>query len=795
MESANTHTQYEKKHRWYSLKGSTLIMIGLGILGALGPLLFIPVKGFSVLMGKGFLMMIITGILGILISIMILRKGSITVPKHPIIIGLGLVILSGLLGTVFSPSWRTSLIGYGFETTTVVFTIGFALVIYTASQIIKTFQQVAWVLLGIVGTFGLLAVIHAIRFITGPETANLFVLWTTTSTLAGSWFDLGILSGIVLLFAMVTAELVPKKHLLQKFIIILGAIATVFLFIMNIRLIWVVVGLMALFFVIYLFSFVYWDSARSSTNQTTRIPWYALSVFFIAVAAILFGGALSSFTARHEALPFQDIRPSLIVSKDVAKESIARNIAFGYGPNTFGSVWQKVKPKTLSGTSVAAIDFNFGASYFVTQLATLGIIGIMTWCFLAVLVGLLIFRFFFFHFQSPGDRYLGSALALITGFIGLMGVIHIPGVGMMMMFAVLIGAMMGILQGQGSIKELTYSFVRDPRSSFFGIVIATACILASIFWVYGEIRKISSFIHFNKGQQLLFVGDGDNANRQLLLAGVLARHDLYYRQLAVVALDTINEIVTSTASDQTIKVQQALGTALGYAQSSVQINPMDYKNWVLLGNVYRFMVTLGISDAAGDAQKAYQEAAYRNPNDTTMGLYFAQLALAQKDSKGAVDLINKSIAQYPTSDAYISRAQIEVNQNKITEATNSLIQATVYNPTNAALMYQLGLLFYSQNRFTEAAQAFDRTIMIDKSFGEAYLYLGVTYEKLGRVQDAKKVYDYVRSKNKDAAKIIEKMRSTTPPSVIPEIQTGDTSSVVPNPKSQSTKSVAPTKKK
>jgi tetratricopeptide (TPR) repeat protein len=204
------------------------------------------------------------------------------------------------------------------------------------------------------------------------------------------------------------------------------------------------------------------------------------------------------------------------------------------------------------------------------------------------------------------------------------------------------------------------------------------------------------------------------------------------------------------------------------------------------------MVNLGVADAYDRATSAYQEAQKRNPNDSTMLLYFAQLAVAKKDVDSALNFIKDSITKYPTSDAYIVRAQIQLSQQKFDSASDSLKAALALDPYNADLAYQYGLLLLSQRHYTDAIPMLQQAILVNRNYAIAYVYLGYAYERAGDMTNANKVYDYIKQTFKGGAEAITAVKNgqidQPDPTTTPDA-TKDTS------KLPDKKTVAPAKKK
>ncbi len=779
-----------------SISGNSFMYGLLMLLVIVGPLFFIPTRAFSVISSKGFFIFFV-GILGLLTyGVHVLRKGALVLPRHKIFLVLLGIIVLGIIGSFFAPSFGFAFLGYGFETTSWLFLMFFSLMVFLAYFVFNSYERVGVAYGGLVLVFLIFALTHIVRYVVGPAFANMGVLAGSTSTLLGSWGDLGIFFGFIILFCVTTLELAGLKKTIKWIVASIGFLAVVLLMVMNIGIIWAVLGLVGLLLSLYLFSFAFWDTEAHVYKKTERVPWFALTLFIISMIAIFFGGFFNTIASRHQNLAWNDVRPSWTMTLHVAKQSLVHNFATGYGPNSFGGVWSQVKPVTLSGTRT---DFSQGAGFIPTQIATNGILGAIMWILLSlVIVGLLI-RKTRVGFSNALDRYFSIGMGMSILYLGMLAWVYIPGGYFLILLAILLGAFIALFDNHSEKNHYTFSFIKDPRASFFGILGVTLLIIGTLLLGYVGLRKTVSFIHYTKGLVLLNQGKFPEANGRVSLATSFASHDIYHRQLASFALSDINQVVskTNTTNKEVVskQVEQTLGAALAYAQAATQINSMEYKNWLTLGDVYRTMVSLGIDGAYERATSAYQEAKKRNPNDATMVLYFAQLAVAKKDTEGALDFIKESLNVYPTADAYIVRAQIQAGQQKLGAASESLKAALALNPYNADLAYQYGLLLMSQRQYNDAILAFQHVIVVNRNYATAYVYLGYAYERAGDITSANKIYEYIKQQFPKGAEAITTVRNGQIDQPAPETIEVPTPETTDAAKVSEKKPVAPVQKK
>ncbi len=765
----------------------SFMRILLGLLVVISPLFFLPIRGFSVGIAKGFFFLIIAAVFVIVSGVQSLRRGTIVLPRNKILTFLGFILGASLLGSIISGSFGMSFFGYGFETTTWVFTAIFTSVVFIGYSVFRSYDDIAMFFSGLIIPFALLVIFHIVRYFVGPIFGNFGVLLTTTTTLLGSWSDLAIFFGFILIFIVLTLELVSLKKIIKVLLSGIGVVLVVMLACMNISLIWEIIGLVALATSLYLFAFAYWDRASGDYHKDRHVPGYTIALFVVALICIVFGGVFQNIANRHQNISWSDTRPGVAMTARTAVGSLKHNPITGYGPNLFNAAWNNAKPPALSGNMNA---FSQGIGWVPTHIASEGLLGAFAWIgFFAVLlysVGKGLVQ----GFSNPIERYLRIIIGVLLIYLSLLAWAYIPGSYILILFAILIGAHLRLVAITNPKADLEYSFIKDPRASFFGIIGVIAIILVGLLGAYVGLRKFVSFIHYTKAAVYTDAGKSQLANQEVQIAAAWANHDIYHADLARFALSNTTQIASGATAnkDASKQVEQSLGIVVAQAQAAINANPLSYSNYLLLGDVYQFMAGLGIDGATDRAIKSYDDATKHNPHDATMKLSYAQLDLALKKVDDATAKIKESLDMYPTTNAYILKAQIEFSKNNFTAASSSIESAISLDPYNANLVYQYGLVLFGQKQYQAAIAAFSRTIAINRTIGLAYVYLGAAYEKTGDIESANKIYDFVKKQWTDGAQAIANVKSGIIEAPAP------TTTTAPEPKTPS-KTVAPTKKK
>ncbi len=693
----------------------------------LTPLFFFPVHAMNIIIGKGFFVTLLA-ILGLLVAgVTVLKRGSVTFSRHPLFLILAGLSLVALIGAFLSPRFSMAFWGYGFETTTWLFITVFGLIVLLAYKTVKSYDRVRILYGGLLIVFGMLALLHIIRFVAGPAAINLMVLGSATATLVGAWTDLGMFTGVVLIISTITLQLAGLTRITKWFVMTTAVVSSIFLLFMNISTIWVVLGLVSLMLVLYLFAFAYWDPVSKTYKKEKRLPWYIIVLFVLSLIGIFFGGYLNTFASRYQNIVWNDVRPSFITTVSVAQKALIHNPVTGYGPNSFSLGWSLTKPAVISGSEFASIDFTSGFSYVTSQIAMNGLLGAIVWIMFFIVLLYTLLKRIGEGFERATDRYFAVSLAALIFTIGLLAWLAVPGTLLLVLLAVCIGAFFAIFIPR---QEITLSFVKDPRTSFFGILSIAVLLVGSFIGGYIIVRKLIAFIHDTRGVVHMSRNEVAAAAEDIGLAIAVAPQDIFHAQLSQLAMGDaaylVSNVTDTNKQTSARQAQQILGIALGHAKASTQLNPMNYKNWVLLGNVYQAALGIGVVDAKEHAIQAYNEALKRSPTDALLHLNFANLALVDKDINTALKSIQDSLDIHPTRDAYLLRAQIQINQEQWSDVVTSIKQAVVLDQNNAIL----------------------------------YAYLAAAYEKVGDMENASQIYDLIRKRFKDNDDIISKIKNT-----------------------------------
>lgn len=722
----------------FTRDSSSLLFGIMSALVIIGPLFFIPKAFFPVVASKGFFIIIIA-LLGLMVwLVQIMRTGTIEIPRSKTLgILVGTIGIS-FIGTFFAPKFFPSLIGYGFETTSWIFLAACGLVTIISSLVVRSYERLAVFYGGFFFVGIVLIILQGLRFIFGPAFANLGVLFSNTASLIGSWNDLGIFLGLLVVLITITLEIAPVHKKLKIVLAIIGILGLLFLIIMNATMVLMIVGFIILITGLYLFTFAYWDHEHKVYTKNRKTPWIAFMVFTITLVGFIISPAIHNVANRYRSIVSNDIRPSFSLTLASGWESLTRNPITGSGPNTFTSNWNQVKPLSLSGTRFSEIDFSAGSGYFPTVMAENGALAIIGWIAFFISLLIIFVRRIIKSFENNLDRYVYVTLIALVVYLGITGWFLVPGAYLVALFAILVGSYFGISAMNNEMHNRKIVFIHDPRTSFFGILGITVIMVITVVGGYIIVRKASAVHYQIQGLQQLGQNNIDQAFTSFTRSARLGNNDTAYVKLAEISLQKVNDLIaTSTEANKDVisrQIEQVVGLSLGYVNAAITLNPNQYRHHVLLGTIYQALVSLGVSDASDRSLQAYQQAEKLNPHDTTMKLLYANLALASNNPTQAKQYITDSINQFPTPSAFLLQTRMAVSEKNWRKAADSLEQVVAYNTNDVMMVVNLGII----------------------------------QEKAGNYERANQIFTLLRNRFSDADQVINQVRNSFGVETIPE---------------------------
>lgn len=732
---------------------------------------FIPYSLVTLEASKGFLLSVGATLSLFFWLISRLGDGKFVIPKDKLILFALAIPLVFLISSFFSSSLYISLFGTGFEIGTfgsmlVLFIIFFLSVIHFQTE------KRLWYLVRALFVGGLaIAIFELLAIFVGFDRILPGLLQGVSSgNLVGSWSNYALLFGILVLLSIFTIELLKTSkmwRIAQYALLILGII---FLIIINVALAWLLVGIFSVIIFVYIISLQYSGAKIQGESEKKKFPFSSLIVIFVSLMFLVGGNLVNGFISKYISINSQEIRPSIVTTSQIAWKSIKHNPFFGTGPNTFVIDWSLWQPKDIAQTIFWNVDFTNGYSLLSTFTVTTGLLGLISLLLFLVIYITRSIQSIRLAFRDSLSNYFIMTTLMVSIYSWITIIAYNPNIIMLMLAFASSGILIGILVHRQAIPTKEFSFLSDPRNSFFAILILLVLMVSTISLTYIYIEKFTSVVYFSQALK----GDGSaealgKSEGMLLRAIALNKNDIYYRSLSQVYLSNINLLINdSKVSEDTLKssLQQLLNLAQESASAAVSQNPKQYQNYVNLGNIYAALVPLSVANSYESAMVAYDKALALAPNNPSILLSKASLEYTNKNNAESRKFIKQALDLKPNYvDAIFFLAQIETNEGNLSEAIKQAESAARVAPNDSTVFFRLGLLRYNNSDYTGAVSAFEKAVILDNSYMNARYFLGQSYKKVGRASDALIQFNIlakVLPNNEDIKKALNSVNDTTP---------------------------------
>ena len=148
-------------------------------------------------------------------------------------------------------------------------------------------------------------------------------------------------------------------------------------------------------------------------------------------------------------------------------------------------------------------------------------------------------------------------------------------------------------------------------------------------------------------------------------------------------------------------------------------------------------------------------------------LVLARLEAARGNYDGANALIADALVLKPNyTDAVFLESQISVTRGDVPAAIASAEKAGILAPNDAVVFFQIGFLKYTNKDYRGAIEALERSVTLRNQYSNARYFLGLSYSKLGRVEEAIAQFEEIEKYNPDNAEvklILSNLRQGKPP--------------------------------
>jgi len=453
-----------------------------------------------------------------------------------------------------------------------------------------------------------------------------------------------------------------------------------------------------------------------------------------------------------------EVAPSAMASFNIAKDALRESPIFGSGPGTWIYDYAKYRVQLVNLSPFWNVRFDRGFSFFLTLLATTGIVGTALWLILIISA---IVKSAGHLMSERNDDVWYAYLTVFSGWITLVFASFFYNYNMAHLFALwLLFALLGSLVSRNTLtwdaKKSTYTY--GILSVVFVVVLIGG---VSVTWLAGQRyvadAKFSAAVaDFRAGKSV------DDVIAKIQKASALnPMLDMYARNLSQAHLiKAANMIQARPTNDQVPMIQNEIRLAVDQAMAATRLAPANVDNWSNLGLIYQSVASF-TRGADEFAIKNFDEASMREPQNPVFLNEVGKLYLLRSDAYrtqlNTGDVAARAESQKNVNDNLAMAEQklkgaiaakpdylparyhlgiVYERQGRVKDAITELENVLRINNKDLGVAFELSILYYRNNQKDEALNLMQQVATIESTNVNARWYLSAMLEERGQYQEA-----------------------------------------------------------
>ena len=461
-------------------------------------------------------------------------------------------------------------------------------------------------------------------------------------------------------------------------------------------------------------------------------------------------------TPIHLNIP-AEASPSISASWSIGTKTLEQTPLVGSGPGTWVYDYSKYREAFVNQSRFWNVRFDRGFSFFLTLIATTGLVGVVLW-FILIISGIVKSTR---HLISEKDDDVWYAyLIVFSGWSTLVFLTFFYNLNMAHFFALwLLFALLGSLVGK---NVLTWNAQKSAYT--YGAISVLFVVLVvggvSVSWLAGQ-RYVAD-VYFTKAVRSFRAGDGiDGILPSVQRAASLnPLNDIYTRNLSQAYLVQASNLLQAEQPNQQA-INAAIGSAVEEAIAATKASPANVDNWSNLGIVYESIASR-VAGADEAAVNAFTEAVKLEPFNPVLYSEIGKIHLLSADSYAksaeqkdeakaaeaaqnrdknlsqAEDSLKKAIAlklDYLPARYYLGI--VYERQRNIPSAIAELENVLRINNKDVGVAFELAILYYRNDQKDQSLSLLEQIVTkFDANNANAKWYLSAMYEERGRYDDA-----------------------------------------------------------
>ncbi len=421
---------------------------------------------------------------------------------------------------------------------------------------------------------------------------------------------------------------------------------------------------------------------------------------------------------------------------NITWESFKNNPLFGSGPATFSYDFSRFRPDSFNSLRLWQLRFDKAPVYIVELLATIGLLGVLSYL---IVIGVFFFAVFVFLKNifrvAPEDCYLAFGFSFAALAVFISQAVCPMSLSLLFIFWFFIALAMvnwrAAYINVFSDAKVNLEDYQELNSIFKGsFLLLLAFFLIFFYW---QARYYLADVYYHKYKL--------GGNSEDLKAAVdLNKNRINYR--LSLAKDYLNEARDEVAYlsrpggdsglDEKNKqeLQINIEKAIKEAKTATELSPNSVAAWETLAVVYREVRLIAIS-ANKWAIEAFNKASALEPSNPVILTELGKSYLADNQTGRAVEALEKAIEK--KSDYYEAYSVLAKVYEKLGQEDKALVvlEEAILKSQRPELIYESGRIYYNQGRIEKAIERFQTAVEINPHYANACYSLGLAYEKKG----------------------------------------------------------------
>jgi tetratricopeptide (TPR) repeat protein len=723
------------------------------------PIFFWPQQQLSIGFTKSFAALVGVSLATIIFSLFVLRIGVVRMVAPLTLSVLWGFTLMAWASALLSGDRFDAILGDTLPIGTAAFITLVTLTITAATLILDSKIAVMRFLLG----FSVLALLiqgwQVLRLLLGPEFLTLGVFNSNTVSFLGSFNDVALFSGLIILISIVALLQLPIRGLALWFVGVNILLALFLLAVINFFLVWLVVGFFTL--LVFLYSLTR-DRLLGGNPDTTSMVisqpvLLIMGVVFAASAVfVVAGGHIGSKLGEVLSVQYMEVRPSFTTTLDIASAVYrADGALLGIGPNRFEDAWRAHKNPVINETLFWNSSFTAGSGYIPTLFVTTGLLGgILFVLFLGLFVAAGYRMLVTAGSADPFWYFVATAALTASVYVWGMAFLYVPGTTMLIMGAFFVGLALAAYGQLVPTAVSVYSFT-DNRARAFVLIALVMVVITAIIAALFVVSKqfVAHAVYTSALQGAITNSDAARLDTELERASTLFESDVFINQRVQLRLGVIRGLLDIQQPSQADieRFNTAAVEALALAGQAVTNDGTNPQNHLLLGSVYGVLAIAGATSTTRElASASFARARALDPQNPEYALFEAQLSAREGNLERAREYLNQALTlKRNYVDALYLLSQVDVSQGNTEAALTSARAIITIEPKNPARYFQLGVLLLGNRDLVGAREVFSAAVALDTNFANARYLLALIELETGNRDIALEQLKVVQSTNPD----------------------------------------------